>query len=140
MTTETVPYPGESLGLPKKGPGSLAGWGGRLGALVLDWGASMVVALGAFGGGVLTESGWKAWMVLAVYFVQKAVLTALVGGSFGQLISKIGVTRVDGTPIDVWRSIVRSALVCLVLPAVVIGPDRRGINDLLLGTVVVNRR
>jgi hypothetical protein len=26
-----------------------------------------------------------------------------------------------------------------VLPAVVIGPDRRGINDLLLGTVVVNR-
>lgn len=100
----------------------------------------MVVALGAFGGGVLTESGWKAWMVLAVYFVQKAVLTALVGGSFGQLISKIGVTRVDGTPIDVWRSIVRSALVCLVLPAVVIGPDRRGINDLLLGTVVVNRR
>ncbi|NLD76001.1 MAG: RDD family protein [Acidimicrobiales bacterium] len=122
------------------GPGSLAGWGSRLGALVLDWGASMVVALGAFGGGVLTESGWKAWMVLAVYFVQKAVLTALVGGSFGQLISKIGVTRVDGTPIDVWRSIVRSALVCLVLPAVVIGPDRRGINDLLLGTVVVNRR
>ena len=36
MATETVPYPGESLGLPKKGPGSLAGWGSRLGALVLD--------------------------------------------------------------------------------------------------------
>ena len=138
--TDVETYPGQSLGLPAKGPGSLARWGSRLGALVLDWGASMIVALGAFGGGVLTESGWKAWMVLAVYFVQKAVLTALTGSSFGQLISRIGVTRVDGTPIGALRAIARSAMVCLVVPAVVIGPDRRGINDLLLGTVVVNRR
>ncbi len=138
--TDTIPYPGQTLGLPETGPGSLARWGSRLGALVLDWGASMIVALGAFGGGVLTESGWKSWMVLAVYFVQKSLLTALTGSSFGQLVSRVGVTRVDGTPIGVLRSIARAALVCLVLPAVVIGPDRRGINDLLLGTVVVNRR
>jgi len=77
--TDTIPYPGQTMGLPETGPGSLARWGSRLGALVLDWGASMIVALGAFGGGVLTESGWKAWMVLAVYFVQKFVLTALTG-------------------------------------------------------------
>ena len=100
----------------------------------------MAVAMGAFGVGVLTEHGWKAWMVLTVYFVQKALLTALTGSSFGQLVSRIGVTRVDGRPIGAVRAIVRSALVCLVLPAAVIGPDRRGLDDLLLGTVVVNRR
>ncbi len=138
--TDTIPYPGQTMGLPETGPGSLARWGSRLGALVLDWGASMIVALGAFGGGVLTESGWKAWMVLAVYFVQKFVLTALTGSSFGQLISRIGVTRVDGSPIGPLRALARAAMVSIVLPAVVIGPDRRGINDLLLGTVVVNRR
>ena len=138
--TDVDTYPGQSLGLPAIGPGSLARWASRLGALVLDWGASMIVAIGAFGGGVLTESGWKAWMVLATYFVQKSVLTALTGSSFGQLVSRIGVTRVDGSPIGPLRAIARAAMVSLVVPAVVIGPDRRGINDLLLGTVVVNRR
>ena len=140
MIEQSTTYAGQSLGLPEKGPGSLARWGSRLGALVLDWGASMAVAMGAFGGGVLTESGWKAWMVLAVYFVQKALLTTLTGSSFGQLVSRIGVTRTDGSPIGVWRAVARAAMVCVVLPAVVIGPDRRGMNDLLLGTVVVNRR
>ena len=140
MIEQSTTNAGQSLGLPEKGPGSLARWGSRLGALVLDWGASMAVAMGAFGGGVLTESGWKAWMVLAVYFVQKALLTTLTGSSFGQLVSRIGVTRTDGSPIGVWRAVARAAMVCVVLPAVVIGPDRRGMNDLLLGTVVVNRR
>lgn len=140
VTEVPTTHPGESLGLPESGPGSLARWGSRVGALVLDWGASMAVAIGIFGGGVLTESGWKAWMGLATYFVQKALLTSLTGSSFGQLISRIGVTRTDGSRIGPLRAIARAALVCLVLPAVVIGPDRRGINDLLLGTVVVNRR
>lgn len=140
--TDATPdlHPGAALGLPASGPGSLARWGSRLGALVLDWGASMAVAVGAFGGGVLTESGWKAWMVLAVFFVEKALLTAFTGSSFGQLISRIGVVRTDGTPIGFGRAIARAALVCLVLPAVVVGTDRRGLDDLLLGTVVVNRR
>ena len=39
-----------------------------------------------------------------------------------------------------WRSAVRTALKCLVIPAVIIGADRRGLDDLMLGTVVVNRR
>ncbi len=133
-------HPGSTLGLPASRPGSLASWGSRLGALVVDWGASMAVALGAFGVGVLTESGWRAWMTLAVFAVQKAVLTALTGSSFGQLISRIGVTRVDGSPIGVMRAVVRTALGCLVIPAVVVGPDRRGLDDVALGTVVVNRR
>ena len=88
----------------------------------------------------MTENGWRAWMPLAVYFVQKFLMTWLTGSSFGQLISKVGVTRTDGTPIGVLRALARAAMICVILPAVVIGPDRRGINDLLLGTVVVNRR
>ncbi|MFT3877171.1 MAG: RDD family protein [Propioniciclava sp.] len=133
-------YPGRSLGLPESGRGALASWGSRLGALVVDWGASMAVAVGAFGGGVLTESGWRAWMILTVFVVEKALLTALTGSSFGQLISGVGVTRVDGTPIGWWRSLARAVMIGLVLPAVVVGADRRALDDLLLGTVVVRRR
>ncbi len=117
----------------------VASWGARIGALLIDWGASMIVAISLFGLGVLREGGWKAWMTLAVYFVQKSLLTWLVGGSFGQLITRIGVVRMNGDPIGAWRALLRTAMVCVVIPAVVIGPDRRGLNDVLLDTIVVGR-
>lgn len=138
--TETTEYPGNSLGLPASGRGSLATWRARVSALVIDWGASMAVAVGAFGGGVFEANTWQSWMILAVFFVQKALLTAFTGSSFGQLITGVGVTRVDGSPLGWWRALARAAMVSIVLPAVVIGSDRRGLNDLLLDSVVVTRR
>ncbi len=133
-------YPGASLGLPQAGAGSLATWGSRVGALIIDWAASMLVAIGLFGTGVLTGSGWRLWMPMAVYFVQKAGLTALTGSSFGQLIAGVGVTRADGGALGPAGSLARAALVCLVLPTLIVGPERRALDDVLLGTVVVRRR
>mgnify|MGYP001459942191 CR=1 FL=1 len=133
-------YPGSSIGLPESGRGSLAGWWPRIGAMIGDWAASMIVATLAFGTEVLTGSGWRSFMILAVYFVEASLLTALTGSSFGQLIARVGVTRLDGQPLGWWRPAVRTALKCAVIPAVVVGAERRGLNDLLLGTVVVNRR
>lgn len=133
-------YPGESLGLPQAGRGSLASWLARVGAMIGDWATSMVVAIALFGMDVMTGSGWKSFMILAVYFVQASLLTIFAGGSFGQLIARIGIVRVDGSPLGWWRPIVRTALKCLVIPALVVGAERRAITDLVLGTVVVNRR
>ncbi len=118
----------------------MAGWGSRIGALVLDWGLSMVVAITAFGSGVLTGGGWRSWMILAVFFAQTAVMTWLAGGSIGQLVSRLAVVRLDRVPLNLGLAILRAALVCLVIPALVIGPDRRGLHDLVSGTVVVRRR
>lgn len=140
MSSVEEAHPGRSIGLPASGRGSLATWRSRVAALVVDWAASMGVAVLVFGPAVIRESGWRSWMILAVFFVQKAVLTALTGSSLGQLLARIGVTRLDGQPVGWGRAVLRSALVCLVLPALVVGAERRGLNDLLLGTVVVNRR
>lgn len=133
-------YPGQSLGLPESGRGALASWRARIAALLVDWGASMILAVFAFGVGVLREGGWRAWMILAVFFVQKTILTALLGGSFGQILAKIRVVRLDGQPLGWWRAVVRTAMICVVIPAVVIGAERRGLDDLVLGTVVVRNR
>lgn len=133
-------YPGQRLGLPATGRGSLASWFARIAALVLDWAACMIVAVAFFGTGVLRESGWKAWMVLAVFFVESTVLTALIGSSFGQYVARIGVFRLDGLRLGWGRAALRAALICLVIPTIVIGPDRRALNDLLLGTFVGSLR
>jgi uncharacterized RDD family membrane protein YckC len=133
-------YPGERLGLPPDGRGSLASWRSRVAALVLDWAACMAVAVGFFGTGVLTGGGWRAWMILATFFVQSTVLSWLAGGSFGPLICRIGVVRLDRVPLGLPRAVLRAALVSLALPPLVIGPDRRGLHDLAAGTAVVHRR
>ena len=137
---EATSHPGQGLGLPATGRGSLAAWWPRIGALVGDWAASMVIAVGLFGAGVMTGGGWRSWMILAVFFVESSILTTLTGSSFGQLIARIGVVRTDGRPMGWWRPTARTFLKCLVIPHVVVGAERRTLTDMLLGTVVVSRR
>jgi uncharacterized RDD family membrane protein YckC len=139
-STPGEPYPGQRLGLPAAGRGSLATWQGRVTALVVDWVASMLVASGLFGMGVINGDGWRVWMVMVVFFAESTVLAAVAGGSFGQLVTKIGIARLDGQPLGFVRAALRAALVCLVLPAVVVGQDRRGLHDTVVGTVVIKRR
>lgn len=140
MTHPEPAYPGASIGLPEAGRGSLAPWRNRIAALIVDWAASMMLATALFGREVLTGHGWQAWMVLAVFFVESSVLTILASGSFGQLLARVAVVRLDAKPLGVWLPIARCALKCIVIPFVVIGAERRSMADLLLGTVVINRR
>jgi uncharacterized RDD family membrane protein YckC len=133
-------YPGRRLGLPQSGPGSVATWGSRIAALVLDWIVCTIVAFLLFGSRVLTGRGWSSWTTLATFFVETAALCVLAGGSAGQLICRIAVVRVERRPLDIGRSVLRAALVCVVLPALVVATDRRGLHDLAAGTVVVTRR
>ena len=134
------PYPGQRLGLPESGRGSLAGWRARVAALLLDWAASMAVAVGLFGTQVVTGSGWQAWMILATFFLESTLLVTVASGSFGQLICRIAVVRLDTKPVGFPRAALRQALICLALPPLIIGADRRGLQDLAATTVVVNRK
>lgn len=100
----------------------------------------MVVAIALFGWDVMVGSDWRSWMILAVFFVQSVVLTTFAGGTFGQLVARIGVVRTDGEQLGLWRPLVRSALKCIVIPHLVVGAERRTLTDMVLGTAVVNRR
>ena len=89
---------------------------------------------------MITGSGWRAWMTLTAFFVQSTLLSWLAGGSLGQLVCRLAVVRLDRKPLGIARAVLRAALVSLALPALVIGPDRRGLQDLAAGTVVINRK
>jgi uncharacterized RDD family membrane protein YckC len=138
--SESETYPGQRLGLPETGLGSVASWRARVAALLVDWAASMLIAVVLFGSEALTGHDWRAWMTLAVFFVQTGTASMLFGGSLGQILAKIAVVRLDREPLGPLRAYGRALLVCLVIPALVIGSDRRGLHDLAAGTVVVNRK
>jgi uncharacterized RDD family membrane protein YckC len=133
-------YPGQRLGLPAQGHGSLAGWGARIGALLIDWAICTGIAVALFGTGVMTGGGWRGFMTLTTFFVESTALAWLASGSVGQLICRIAVVRLDRQPLGIARAVLRAALVSLALPALVIGPNRRTLADLAAGTIVINRR
>jgi uncharacterized RDD family membrane protein YckC len=136
-------YPGERLGLPESGPGSVAGWGRRLLALSIDWFASTLAAVGLFGyqwfGATAGEQGLVGAAPVLVFLVEATVFTALMGGSFGQLLVRVNVARVDGGSVTVLRALVRTVLICLVIPPLVFNRDQRGLHDLAAGTVTLRR-
>ncbi len=133
-----TPYPGARLGLPEAGPRSVASWGRRIFALTLDWFGSLLVATAVVGDGVWGR-GWEAWVPLGVFFVEATTLTALLGGSFGQLALRLAVVRLDGGPVTLLPALVRTALICVVVPPLVFNRDNRGLHDLLVGTVTLRR-
>jgi uncharacterized RDD family membrane protein YckC len=133
-------YPGERLGLPEQGPGSVAGWGRRLLALAIDWVASTQVAIAFTGvGGWLDGTTLSESLPLLVFLVEATFLTALTGASFGQLVCRVVVARVDGGPVNVLQALVRTALICLVIPPLVFNRDQRGLHDLAVKTVTLRR-
>ncbi|NUS50010.1 MAG: RDD family protein, partial [Nocardioidaceae bacterium] len=126
-------------GLPEEGPGAVAGWGRRFLALVVDWFTSMLVGAVFVGPDVVASSGPKSWVTLGVFFVEASLLTALMGGSFGQLLCRVVVVRLPGRPVSLLRSLLRTALVCLVVPPLVFNRDQRGLHDLAAGTIALRR-
>jgi uncharacterized RDD family membrane protein YckC len=141
------------LNLPDTGPGSRAGIGRRLLALAVDWGLSLSVSAVAFpaqdpaAGGPFSGAPLAT---LAVFGLSTAVLVALLGHTIGHRLVGIRVVRVRDLapgPDGAWRArppgvvagVVRTLLLCLVLPAAVWDRDGRGLHDLAAGTVAVRR-
>lgn len=130
-------WPGERLGLPEQGRGAVAGWGRRLLALGLDWFGSLMV-VGAFVGTDLWGVGGTVqWAPLLVFAAERWVLTSLAGGSAGQLVMRVRVLRTDGSRLDPGRTMLRTVLLCLVIPPAVYNRDQRGLHDLAVGSVTV---
>ena len=78
--------------------------------------------------------------MLALFGLEVAILTWLGSASFGQRIVGLAVQRVDGARLGLWRSVVRTALLCLAVPALIWDRDGRGLHDKAVGSVCVRAR
>lgn len=125
-------WPGRRLGRPPGGPGSIARVGPRLGALVIDWAIASVIAYAFFGGTELS--------ILLVFAVEQIVLVGLLGYSIGHRVFSLQVQKLDGSAAGPLAGVVRTLLLCLVIPALVFDADQRGLHDRAMKTVLVKVR
>lgn len=124
-------YPGQRLGLPSSGPRSVARLGRRIAALAIDWATAVVISVAFF--------QYDAFATLAIFAVAQAVFLLVVNASPGHLILGMRVVPLAGGYLGVWRPLVRTILLCLVIPAVIWDRDQRGMHDRLAGTILVRR-
>lgn len=124
-------WPGKRLGLPRSGPRSVARFGRRLVALLVDWLPAYLVSYAFFGSNV--------WVTLGIFAALQILFISLLSGSVGHLILGMRVVPVSGGWVGIARPALRTVLLCIVIPAVIWDKDQRGMHDRLSGTVLVRR-
>jgi uncharacterized RDD family membrane protein YckC len=129
-------HPGARFGLPATGSGSVAGYGRRLGALFVDWVVALLTV--SF---VAAVAGWRPspgnlWP-LAAFGVETWLLTGLLGLTIGKRLLGLRVVRLDGRPVGPLWALARTALLLVVVPALLWDRDFRGLHDRAANTVVV---
>ena len=124
---------GARLGLPADGPGSVATLIRRSAAFAVDAIGSALIA------GLFTAPELPRNWSLLVFVVVYVVFTAAFGQTPGMRLLRLRVVRLDtGGPLGVPRAVVRTALLVLLVPALLSDRDSRGLHDKAAGAVVVN--
>ncbi len=127
-------YRGEQLGLPEEGPGSIARPGRRIGALAVDWALCSLIAYGLVTGSYGQSSG--NWALL-IFFVMSLLTVGTVGFTPGKRLFGLRVVDLATGRPSPPRTLFRTVLLCLALPALIWDRDGRGLHDRVARTVEV---
>lgn len=125
-------YRGQRLGLREYGAGSAAGFGARIGAVVVDWLPCYAVAA------LFTSN--QATSTLAIFALLTAVSVAVAGASPGHALLGMRVAMLDGQRATPAAAVTRTILLCLAIPPLIYNSDGRGLHDRAAGTIVLRTR
>lgn len=124
---------GVRLGLTADGPGSVATLMRRAGAFAVDALGSALVA------GAFTAPAPPGNWSLLVFVIEYVFFTAFFAQTPGMRLLRLRVVRLDtGGPLGIIGAVVRTALLVLLIPALISDVDARGMHDRAAGSVVVN--
>ena len=123
---------GAALGLPADGPGSLASFGSRIGAFLVDAVAAALVA------GLVTAPSLPGnWSLVPFGLITVGTLVAF-GQTPGMRLLGLRLAHPRaGERLALWRAVVRTGLLMLLVPALLVDADGRGLHDRLTDTAVV---
>jgi uncharacterized RDD family membrane protein YckC len=125
-------WPGERLGFPESGPGSVAGFVRRLGAITIDWLPCTVLAQL-----LTTNPGVSA---LALFALLTVVSVTAFGRTPGHALIGLRVVKLDCSRPGFGPAVIRTVLICLAIPPLITNADGRGLHDRAASTVVLRTR
>lgn len=126
-------WPGERLGLPNEGTNSVGRAGRRIAAIAIDWAIAMGIAFFF----APYQSLAYSFITTFVFAVLQILAIALLGGSVGHRLLGMRLITLSGERVPVWRALVRTVLLVVVIPALVWDSDQRGFHDKVAGTVLI---
>ena len=111
-----------------------APFGRRFGALLIDWGLCLAVST------LYADPRQVAWPPVLVLIVLNTICIGLVGQTPGMAVTRLRcVSMADGGAIGLARALLRAVLLALLLPAVIMDADRRGLHDRAANSVVIQK-
>ncbi len=118
--------------------GTTAPFGRRVIALVIDWAACLLITNALVGAVVELSPAGISFAPLGLLFLLNVVGVTLGGATFGHRLMGLRVLPVHGEWVTPLRSAARAALLCLLIPPmVVLSDDGRGLHDRAAGTRIV---
>ena len=110
--------------------------GRRLAAITLDWLACYAI-IAALSGGIGQMEPDQSPIILALFFGEVTILTALTGASLGQKLFGLRVLRFsNGEAVSPMQALLRTIFLVLVVTAVTYDQNGRGIHERISGTVL----
>ena len=129
---------GNGLGLPPEGPGSLASFGVRLVAFLVDGIVANLLAGLPYLFGVSYGPGERGYAVYAAFLLQEFVLVSVVGATIGKQLCSIRVVRASDGGRLAWPWVLaRTVLLGFLVPAVIWDRNGRGLHDRAVGALTV---
>ncbi len=135
-TPQPGEYPGQRLGLPQTGPGSIGRFGRRLVAVFVDWTICQLIAVLLFRV-ELGHAGAGAFVPLAIFAVENLLLVGTLGFTVGHRLVGLGVLSMSGQRASLVQVLIRTVLLCLAIPALIWDRDGRGLHDKAAGTLII---
>ncbi|MCW2829310.1 MAG: hypothetical protein JWP31_2 [Aeromicrobium sp.] len=112
--------------------------GRRLGALLVDWIIASFSAAAVAGVSYPPKDVGQNLVIVAFFIGEVSLLTGLLGVSIGKRIFRLAVENPAGQPIGIPRAVLRTALLSLAIPAIIMTDDKRGLHDLAAGSRVIH--
>lgn len=115
---------------------NLAGVWQRIFALTADWAASLLIVRLLIPELPFASDLYGLW-TMVVFATEVVLLTWLTGASFGQRTFGLRVVSYRSNRLQLWQVLARTFMILLVIPAVVMDKNQRGLHDLLVGAAVI---
>lgn len=113
-----------------------AGFGARFLALLIDW--LLCLMLAAL---VARSPATRVWAVYPFLIFEYGIFVGLYTQTPGMWLAKVRcVATSDSGPIGVLRAVLRTVLMCLVVPVLIMDSYGRGLHDKAAGSIMLSAR